>query len=406
MAETASHLIDNVLPSAPYRQFVISLPHALRYWAGLNTKLAHKVHKIIKSVIMDQYKKVYGNRQGIHAGGITFEQRFGSGLQFNFHYHILMLDGVFVRNAHGDTIFQNVKLTTKDVEQVTANIARRVIKLLRRRDYIKKDGTLTENPLLDPELKDNPEIAKITAASAQGKILFGKDAGKFVKKIGRGLGFEEELPLTTGEMLATQNGFNIHARTHVNALSRDRLYKLVEYISRPPISDKRLLVSDSGQIRVELKSPYKDGTTHLEMSPFDFLARLQAIIPPPRAHRIKYFGIFAPAHKWRSKIVPNPKEKKGFAPRVLDDEDVDEKIKPKKLARDSRWAQLLKRTFKIDVSSCNKCGAELRIVAAIMKAEEIKRYLDHTDKWQKAPPEKSHGPPLLGPENITYEPIE
>ena len=199
MAEVASHLIDNVLPNAAYRQFVISFPHALRYWAGLNTQLAHKVHKIIKSVIMDQYKTSFGKIENVHTGGITFEQRFGSGIQFNYHLHILMLDGVYVRNARGDLIFQNGKLHTKDIGEITANIARRVIKLLRRRGYIKKDGTLTENPLLDPELEDNPELAKITAASTQGKILFGDHAGKFVKKIGRGLGFEEETPMAKGE---------------------------------------------------------------------------------------------------------------------------------------------------------------------------------------------------------------
>ena len=209
-----------------------------------------------------------------------------------------------------------------------------------------------------------------------------------------------------GDMLATQNGFNIHARTCVNALSRDRLYKLCEYISRPGISDKRLEVTSSGQIRVKLKTPYRCGTTHLEMTPFDFLARLQAIIPPPRAHRIKYFGLFAPAHSLRSRVVPNPKEKKGFSPRITETEVVDEAIKPRRLARDSQWAKLLARTFKIDVSTCKQCGSELRIVAAIMKAEEIKRYLDHTDKWQLAPPDKSQGPPSEQSKLITYEPIE
>ena len=140
------------------------------------------------------------------------------------------------------------------------------------------------------------------------------------------------------------------------------------------------------------------------MSPYDFLARLQAITPLPRAHRIRYFGLFAPAHSLRSKIVPNPVAKKGFAPRAADTEEVDESIKPKRLARDSSWAKLLKRTFKADVSSCSKCGSELRIAASIMKAEEIKRYLDHTEKWQTAPPnEKPRA--TLSSNTVTYEPI-
>src|SRR5690606_34903800 len=46
-AETAAHMIDNVLPIVPYRQFVVTFPIPLRYWLQSNRKLYAKVHKLM-----------------------------------------------------------------------------------------------------------------------------------------------------------------------------------------------------------------------------------------------------------------------------------------------------------------------------------------------------------------------
>ena len=42
----------------------------------------------------------------------------------------------------------------------------------------------------------------------------------------------------------------------------------------------------------------------------------------------------------------------------------------------SSWARLLSRVFGIDVLKC-ECGSELKPVSAILKGDEIKRYLRH-----------------------------
>ena len=39
MSETAVHLIDNVLPHTAYRQWVVTFPHALRYWMAASRRL-------------------------------------------------------------------------------------------------------------------------------------------------------------------------------------------------------------------------------------------------------------------------------------------------------------------------------------------------------------------------------
>ncbi len=53
-------------------------------------------------------------------------------------------------------------------------------------------------------------------------------------------------------------------------------------MSRPPIAVERLALTASGQVRYPLKTPYRDGTTHIVLEPLDLMARLAALVPPPR----------------------------------------------------------------------------------------------------------------------------
>ena len=55
---------------------------------------------------------------------------------------------------------------------------------------------------------------------------------------------------------------------------------------------------------LQLKTPYRDGTTHLVMSPLEFLQRLAALVPRPRLHLIRFHGMLAPNAALRSQIVP------------------------------------------------------------------------------------------------------
>jgi hypothetical protein len=47
------------------------------------------------------------------------------------------------------------------------------------------------------------------------------------------------------------------------AWERDKLERLCRYISRPAVSEKRLSLTSAGNIRYRLKTPYRDGTTHV-----------------------------------------------------------------------------------------------------------------------------------------------
>jgi hypothetical protein len=79
---------------------------------------------------------------------------------------------------------------------------------------------------------------------------------------------------------------------------------LCRYITRPAISEKRLLISPLGRVRCELKTPWKNGPTHVEFEPIDFIAKLAALVPPPRAHLTRFNGIFAPNANLRARLTP------------------------------------------------------------------------------------------------------
>ena len=54
-----------------------------------------------------------------------------------------------------------------------------------------------------------------------------------------------------------------------------------------------------------LKNAYRDGTMHIVREPLDLLARLAALVPPPRMHLTKYHGVLAPYRKLRAAVTPS-----------------------------------------------------------------------------------------------------
>jgi hypothetical protein len=52
-----------------------------------------------------------------------------------------------------------------------------------------------------------------------------------------------------------------------------------------------------------LKHRWSDGTTHFLFEPIELIERIAALIPPPRAHRVRYHGELAPAARRRARVV-------------------------------------------------------------------------------------------------------
>ena len=57
-------------------------------------------------------------------------------------------------------------------------------------------------------------------------------------------------------------------------------------------------------IHYRLKTPYRDGTTHVVFEPPDFIVRLAALVPNPRVNLTRYHGVFAPNHHLREQVTP------------------------------------------------------------------------------------------------------
>ena len=79
------------------------------------------------------------------------------------------------------------------------------------------------------------------------------------------------------------------------------------------MATERLAVMPSGQVRYQLKTPYRDGTTHIVLEPLDLMARLAALVPPSRMHLTRYHGVFAPHSRLRAAITPSARGGAGRA---------------------------------------------------------------------------------------------
>ncbi len=60
-----------------------------------------------------------------------------------------------------------------------------------------------------------------------------------------------------------------------------------------------MALTSQGNVRYTLKTPYRDGTTHIILEPLDFIARLAAVVPKPRVNLTRYHGVFAPNNRLR-----------------------------------------------------------------------------------------------------------
>ena len=125
---------------------------------------------------------------------------------------------------------------------------------------------------------DEDSLLHLQGASVSYRIAVGPQQGQKVFTL-------QTLPASTeGEygQLANTSGFSLHAGVFANADEPDKLERLCRYISRPVISEQRLSMTQHGKVRYELKTPYRDGTTHVFFEPIDFIGKLAALIPPPR----------------------------------------------------------------------------------------------------------------------------
>jgi hypothetical protein len=99
-------------------------------------------------------------------------------------------------------------------------------------------------------------------------------------------------------------GFDLHAGIAVRAGARERLERLCRYALRPAVGQERMRLSPEGQVVLELRRRWANGTTHLVFDLVELLERLAALVPRPRINLVLYHAVLAPRAAWRRAIVP------------------------------------------------------------------------------------------------------
>jgi len=346
MTDTARHLRERVLPEVPLRQWVCSLPWQLRLAVGYDGALCSAVVGAFVQEVQRSYrwraKQLLGLRsvELAHTGTVTFIQRFDSALRLNPHPHSLALDGVYVRGDDGDLDFHPLPApSAEEVSDVARRTAARVRKLLEER-IEERDGA--EQDEAEPS-----GWAVCCRASAQGLSLFGPRAGLPPLRL------VDPSRARPDEPIAIVDGFNVHAARTLHGADHAQVERFCRYLARPPIAQDRLELLQDGRVRYRFKRAYKDGSTAVDLEPFDLLARICALIPPPRLNMVRYHGVLSSRAKLRAEVVPSPSEPEPD-PLQLQAE-LPLCVEPDRPPRRKPWAWLLKHVFLHDVSVCPRC---------------------------------------------------
>jgi hypothetical protein len=430
------------------RQYVLTLPYELRRLAAFKADVLTAIASIFVDAVFANYR-TRAKRGGVddpQCGSVNFVQRFGS-LNLHVHFHLVVLDGVFPRDAQGRLVFHPAAAPTpEDLDAIVGRTARRTM------TWLRKHGYLDDSPL---EARSN-ELPAQTALDACAAIAMGRGTVATLPRDGTQQDDAHDDPDERPDkpaLAVERDGFNLHAGVRIEAgddLGRERLCR---YGARPPLSLERLRRLPGGRVSYRLK--YVDRGRrgkHRVMTGIEFMARLAAIIAPPRYPLTRFAGVLAPRSKWRREVVPKPRERRDGCDAEHGDEPEAARAKPirrkngdaaaQRPASDGRgeradddvrvptgglatisiappppgdvimltpnmisvqhwdrllggllyataprvdWATLLRRSFATDVLECPKCHGRLRVLAVITEREPVRRVLAHLGMPTEAP---------------------
>jgi hypothetical protein len=350
-------------------------------------------------------------RDTARTGAVTFIQRFGSALNLNVHFHMLFLDGVYLTRDSGDRttqVFRRVNAPTKaDLEALLHRISTRLARFLVKEGILEQD---IEHSYLNLEHLETDPMQQVHGHSITYRIAIGSQQGKKVFTL------QTLLPKEAADdrfsQVAKGGGFSLHAGVATLSHQRQKLERICRYVARPAVSEQRLALTRDGRVRYELKTPYRDGTTHVIFEPCDFMyrmygmprahgcagaamARLAALVPKPRVNLTRFHGIFAPNSKYRMTITP---AKRGRGSSKAIDTELDDRT-PMEQHVAMTWARRLKRVFNIDITECEQCKGPVKIIACIEDPIVIEKILNHLKAKEaiEFPPSTRLPPPRAPP---------
>jgi hypothetical protein len=404
MAQTACNLLDHVLPHVPLRQWVLTLPHELRRRIAYDRELLANVGRIFVSSVLGFYRRRLAGAEAKgsgKSGAVVVVQRSSSDLKLNPHFHALFLDGAY-RPAPGDApVFSGLpRLSTSDVADVLQTVRARVV------GYLVRQGVVEAGPEAswidaDPAPRD-PVLDQLAAAAVSGLPPAGPELRR-----------RPSIPLRsrpgvviTSPLSVAELGFSLHAATHAGAHDLRGREALVKYILRPPIADEHLRLLPDDLVRIQLKRPIRDGTYAVDLDPLSLLSRLAAAVPPPRQHTVRYAGVLAAAATWRAAVVPRPPSDAEPVPPKLAP-DASPPSPPTHRSKYRPFVELLRRTFAIDLETCDHCGGRTKVIALVRDPDGIARYLRYLGEPPEPPPlSPARAPPYYPSRVLRHRPAD
>ena len=339
MAETAAHLTDHIFPRLPVRQWVLSVPKHLRYFLQNDPKALNTALRIFLRVIHSNLHQHCASATGIdkrdvHSGACAFIHRFGSSLNTHVHFHICVIDGVFEAGAaSGDdkggntgAIFHAAShLDAAAIANVQSEVKRRIV-----RAFVKRG-------LLD---------------AIAGEVMIDARQG---------------------------GGFSVDASVCIGSDDRAGLERLLRYCARPPFAMERLHPKGKDKLLYHCPKPQPGGKQgDLVLTPLELIDKIAVLVPPPRTHRHRYFGVLAPNSPLRAAVTALASHPEAVPLSPADREiqaDAPETAK-RSLAR-YLWAVLIARLYAVFPLLCLHCGGEMHLIGFVNEGAEIKKILDY-----------------------------
>jgi Transposase zinc-binding domain/Putative transposase len=282
MAQTAAHLIDEVLPEVALRQWVLTFPFAWRKRLGYDGALLSALTGIFVKTVLAFYKKHTGRKAA--GGAVISVQRTSSDLKLNPHLHAVFLDGAYLpqksdadaaedASASESLTFSGLgHLSSREVAGVLATSLKRMAKYLRKRgmleaDVLRASETETEDAT---EARGHAELLGSAASGAlppAGPSFAVADA---VQDEGTALApktlqWTTKAPSFDKPLCCAQDGFTLHAATRAGGADRAGREALLKCILRPAVAQDRITHGPAGLVRITLKRAFGDGTRAVDM---------------------------------------------------------------------------------------------------------------------------------------------
>ena len=179
-----------------------------------------------------------------------------------------------------------------------------------------------------------------------------------------------------GMLGGPHSGFGAYLGPRIE--EREGLLLVARYSARAPVAESRLRY-DAARAEVELVSDRSDGPyagVH-RMTALEFLARGVDHVPERYEVRVRYAGAYATRRRvwWRRRGVVLAGAS-AEPPHATEDQDAWSALR----ARRRRWAELLRRVFRVDVEVCPRCRGAMAIVGFVTEQAVVRRILAHLER--------------------------